>query len=60
LQFILPHARAEGLPYVELTSAVDNVASRKVIESNGGVLIDRFTKPDVYGGGESLRFRIRL
>jgi predicted acetyltransferase len=60
LQLLLPYARQEGLPYVELTTDADNVASRKVIEANGGVLTERFHKPAAYGGTESLRFRIRL
>ena len=34
--------------------------SQRVIEKNGGVLIERFYKPAVYGGAESLRFRISL
>jgi len=36
----------------------DNIASRRVIEANGGKLIERFHKPAAYGGAESLRFRI--
>lgn len=58
LQLLLPHARAEGLPYVELTTDADNLASRRVIEANGGRLVEHFYKPVMYGGGESLRFRI--
>jgi predicted acetyltransferase len=60
LQLLLPQARAEGLSYVELTAGADNVASRRVIEANGGTLIERFSKPAAYGGAESLRFRISL
>lgn len=60
LALLLPLARAEGLPYVELTTDADNVASRKVIETNGGVLMEPFNKPAAYGGAESLRFRIPL
>ena len=60
LGLILPLARAEGLPYVELTTDADNRASRKVIEANGGVLVERFNKLAVYGGAVSLRYRIRL
>jgi predicted acetyltransferase len=58
LQLLLPHARAEGLAYIELTTDADNLASRRVIEANGGTLIERFYKPVVYGGAESLRYRI--
>lgn len=60
LALILPNAKAEGLPFVELTTDVDNVASRRVIEANGGILVERFRKPDYYGGAESFRFRIDL
>ena len=60
LAAILPDAKAEGLAYVELTTDVSNLASRRVIEANGGRLIERFQKPDAYGGAESYRFRIEL
>lgn len=60
LQLLLPQARSEGLPYVELTTDADNIPSRRVIEANGGKLIERFHKPAGYGGAESLRFRILL
>jgi predicted acetyltransferase len=60
LQLLLPQARDEGLAYVELTTDADNLASRRVIEANGGRLIERFNKPVAYGGAESLRFRILL
>ena len=58
LKAILPAARNEGLQFVEITTDTDNVASQRVVISAGGVLIERFKKPDVYGGAESLRFRI--
>lgn len=57
---LLPDVRREGLAFVELTTDVTNVGSQKVIEANGGVLHERFTKPAIYGGGESLRYRIAL
>ncbi len=57
---ILPEARQAGLPFVELTTDASNVASRRVIEANGGRIVQRFHKPAVYGGAESLRFRIAL
>jgi predicted acetyltransferase len=60
LQLLLPQARGEGLIFVELTTDADNLASRHVIEANGGELIERFHKPAEYGGAESLRFRIPL
>jgi predicted acetyltransferase len=60
LALLLPRAREEGLPFVELTTDPDNVASQKVIAANGGVLVERFRKPEAYGGREGLRFRIAL
>jgi len=60
LQLLIPEARSEGLPYVELTTDADNTASRRVIEANGGILFERFDKPAGYGGVASLRFRITL
>src|SRR2546427_8994927 len=59
LQLLIPQAGEEGLSYIELTTNSDNIASRRVIEANGGKLIERFHKPAAYGGAESLRFRIR-
>ncbi|HKO60321.1 MAG TPA: GNAT family N-acetyltransferase [Pyrinomonadaceae bacterium] len=60
LQLLLPQAKKEGLAYVEVVSDADNIASRRVIESNGGQLIERFQKSLEFGGTESLRFRILL
>lgn len=60
LSLIIPEARARGLTYVELTTDPENLASQKVITSNGGELIERFEKPSVYGGGEGLLFRIEI
>jgi len=45
LKLMLERARAEGLEYVEITTDPENVASRRVVEANGGVLIERFRKP---------------
>jgi len=59
LQLLLPQARSEGLAHVELTCDADNIASQRVIEANGGELIERFHKAE-YGGAESVRFRISL
>jgi len=60
LRQLLPLVRAEGLPYVEITTDVDNVASHRVIERNGGALVEAFTKPAPYGATPGLRFRIAL
>jgi predicted acetyltransferase len=45
---------------VELTTDPDNLPSQRVVTSNGGVLMGRFTKPAQYGGDDHLRFRIDL
>ena len=60
LRLLMPHARAEGLAHIDLTTDAHNIASRRVIEANGGTLIERFNKSTAYGGAESLRFRIVL
>jgi predicted acetyltransferase len=60
LKLMLEHARAEGLEYVEITTDPDNIASRRVIEANGGILVERFRKPVQYGEQDGLRYRITL
>lgn len=60
LALLLPEARGLGLPYVELTTDPDNRASQRVIEANGGVLVERFEKPAAHGGASGLRYRIAL
>lgn len=58
LELLLPETRHEGLPYIELVADADNLPSQRVIEANGGRLIERLRKSDEDGGKESLRFRI--
>lgn len=60
LRLLLPEARAEGLRYVEITTDPGNLPSRRVIEANGGVLVERFVKPASLGGTPALRYRIQL
>jgi predicted acetyltransferase len=60
LRQLLPQARAEGLRYVEITTDPGNIASRRVIERNGGVLAGRFVKPPQFGSKPGLRYRIAL
>ena len=60
LRAIMPEASAEGLAWVEITTDPDNVASRRVIEANGGVLVERTTRPPQLGGTPALRYRIDL
>ena len=57
---ILPEARRIGLPFVEIVTTDDNVASQRVITSNGGVFVERFEKPPQHGDGSALRYRIDL
>ena len=58
LRLILPEAKAVGLPYVEITTDPDNIASQRVIEANGGVFVEHFIKPQQFGRKPGLRFRI--
>ncbi len=60
LEALLPEAKAEGLRYVEITTDPDNLPSRRVIEANGGVLVEQFVKPASLGGTPALRYRIQL
>jgi predicted acetyltransferase len=60
LRQLLPEVKNEGLRYVELTTDVDNIASQHVIQNNGGMFVECFTKPPQYGGGKALRYRIEL
>ena len=60
LAAMLPIAAAEGLPFVDITADLDNVASQRVIEANGGVLVEVFTKLASSGGGQAKRYRVDL
>ena len=60
LSLLLPEAKAEGLPFVEITTDPENIASQRVIAANGGVLFERFSKPPQFGSVPGLRFRITL
>jgi predicted acetyltransferase len=60
LRALLPEVRGEGLTYVELITDPSNIASQRVIQANGGVLVERFVEPAQYGNAEGLRFRIEL
>jgi predicted acetyltransferase len=60
LKLMLEHARAGGLQYVEITTNPDNAASRRVIEANGGALIERFQRPAQYGGTDAVCYRVAL
>ena len=58
LELLLPDTSEAGLPYIELVADADNLASQRVIEANGGKLIERFQKTDDDDSTERLRFRI--
>ena len=60
LRLLLPEAKAEGLAHVDLTVEPHNFASRRVIEANGGILLEEFVAPEAYGHTRGLRYRIRL
>ena len=60
LRKLLPEAKLEELSYVEITTDPENIASQRVIEANGGVMYERFTKPAQFGSTPGLRYRIAL
>ena len=57
LRLALGHARRLGLHEVLISCKQTNVASRRVIEKNGGILLRNFIFPD---GKPSHMFLIRL
>ena len=57
---MLDLVRAEGLPYVEITTQPDNIESQKVILANGGIALGEFVEPEQYGGHIGLKYRIDL
>jgi predicted acetyltransferase len=60
LRLLLPDAVDEGLDVVEITTDLDNIGSQRVIEANGGVLLDGYEPDPVYGVECKLRYRIDL
>jgi predicted acetyltransferase len=60
LKLLLPEAIAAGLPFVEITTDPENIASQRVILANGGILVEHFTKPPQFGNKPGLRYRIAL
>ena len=58
LRMLLPHVWQEELTYVQIVADEDNIPSRRVIETNGGVLVERFFTADSHGGKASLRYRV--
>ena len=60
VRLMLEEARAQGLGHVDITTDPDNLASRRVVEANGGVLVAEFTRPAAFGGTPAVRYRIVL
>lgn len=60
LKLMLKEVAVTGLPFVEAMTGPDNIASRHVLESAGGVLQERFTKRTPFGNREILRYRFHL
>ena len=60
LRQVLQEAEAEGLRYVEITTDPDNIPSQRVIEANGGVLLEEFLRPASLGGTRGLRYRVNI
>lgn len=60
LRLMLQEVAFTALPFVELTTDPDNIASQRVIEAVGGQLHEHFIKPPQFGGKPGLRYRIPL
>ena len=60
LREVLADAPSEGLRYVDIATDPGNTASRRVIEANGGVLVEEFVTPASLGGKVHVRYRVRL
>lgn len=58
LRQLLQEIRGEGLRYVEITTSPDNLRSRRVIETNGGELVEEFLTSDALGRKPELRYRV--
>ncbi|WID96857.1 GNAT family N-acetyltransferase [Bosea vestrisii] len=59
LAAVLAEARAIGLPFLKITCDTRNLASRRIIEKNGGRFLESFLAP-FYGPEERLMYRIDL
>ncbi len=60
LREMLRDARIEGLRFVEITTDPDNVASRRVVEANGGILVEEFVTLASLGSARKLRYRVDI
>jgi predicted acetyltransferase len=57
---MLFEARLRRLGLVEVSASPHNVASRRVVERNGGELLEVFVTPDALGAEPALRYGIPL
>jgi predicted acetyltransferase len=55
---MLAAAAEEGLRYVEICAEADNIASRAVIERNGGTLVEEFVTLPALGSKLEVRYRV--
>jgi predicted acetyltransferase len=60
LALMLEIARGRGLLEAEITTDPDNLGSQRVIEANGGRLVEVFDKGAPYGHAVGWRYRIDL
>lgn len=58
LRLMLPHVWEEGMTYVQIVADEDNIPSRRVIEANGGVFVERFFTSESHGSKASMRYRV--
>lgn len=57
---MLELARAELLPYVDIVTDLDNLASQAVVQANGGLVVEEFVTPPTSGSHPALRWRVLL
>lgn len=60
LKMLLEEVPDRGLDYVYIHCLPDNIASKRVIEKNGGVYLGVFVTTPGYGSVEELKYRIDL
>jgi predicted acetyltransferase len=60
LKMLLQEAPERGLSYVYIHCLPDNIASKRVIEKNGGEYLGIFVTTPGYGSIEELKYRIDL
>ena len=58
LRQMLPEAWSRGLAHVDVVTEPDNMPSQRTALGAGATLAERLRKPEAFGGGEALRYRI--